>query len=136
MEMLLRTRYSVHRSPRWSPELVPSLIGANVVEVECGESHSIALTQSGRVLAWGNGKHGRLGHGHEKDVGRPKVVDGLLGLKCVKVSAGRDSNMVLTLNEKKEKTVWSWGRGDDGRLGSGASNDLHVPEQVKGVNRL
>ena len=44
--------------------------------------------------------------------------------------------MVLTVNEKNEKTVWSWGRGDDGRLGSGATFDLHVPEQVKGLKRI
>jgi len=58
---------------------------------------------------------------NENDVGRPTVIDGLLGMKCIKVSAGRSTNMVLTVNEKNEKTVWSWGRGDDGRLGSGDS---------------
>ena len=124
------------RLPLWTPKLIPSLIGANVLEVECGESHSLALTESGRVLAWGNGKFGRLGHGNENDVGRPTVIDGLLGMKCIKVSAGRSTNMVLTVNEKNEKTVWSWGRGDDGRLGSGATFDLHVPEQVKGLKRI
>ena len=125
------------RQPKWYPFIVPSLIGANIVQVVCGESHSMALTVSGRVLTWGNGKHGRLGHGKEAEVGRPTVVDGLLGNRVLKISAGRDFNMVVAQNDCGEKIVWSWGKGDDGRLSSGASHDAHVPLVAEGIhNRI
>jgi|TARA_B110000208_G_C11392312_1_gene292796 alpha-tubulin suppressor-like RCC1 family protein len=116
--------------------MISTLIGANVVSVSCGESHSLALTETGRVLAWGNGKHGRTGHGHEHDVGRPTVIDGLLGMKCLSIVAGNTNNLCVCENSKKERCVYSWGRGDDGRLGSGATFDLHKPERVKGLKSI
>ena len=124
------------RSPLWLPKLIPSLIGGNVIDVECSDTHSLALTKSGRVLSWGNSKNGRLGHGNELEVGRPTVIDGLLGKKCIKIACGRDYNLVVATNDFSEKVVYSWGKGKDGRLGSGSTHDMHLPTLITGIKRI
>lgn len=43
------------------PTLVPALRHIRVVQVACGGFHSLALTDGGRVLAWGAGAKGQLG---------------------------------------------------------------------------
>lgn len=35
---------------------------AGVVQVTCGQSHSIALDDKGQAYTWGNGNYGKLGH--------------------------------------------------------------------------
>ena len=58
------------------PELVESLRakGHFVLQVTCGWSHTVALTQSGEVFTWGNGDHGKLGHGNTDKICEPKAV--------------------------------------------------------------
>ena len=47
------------------PALVETLADQNirVTQVSCGSSHTIALTDDGRVFTWGFGEAGRLGNG-------------------------------------------------------------------------
>ena len=46
-----------------SPRLVKSLDRWSVVQVVCGEGHSLALTADGNVYSWGDGEKGQLGLG-------------------------------------------------------------------------
>jgi alpha-tubulin suppressor-like RCC1 family protein len=112
------------RKIEWVPREIMALIGADVVKVECGEKHSVALTKSGRVMTWGLGKYGRCGisEGHEKDVQKPRVVDSLLGKRVIQVSAGRDFNWAID----SENTYYSFGHGYYGALGSGFNSDRHI----------
>lgn len=124
----------------WTPTLIPSLIGAKVVQVSCGEKHSCIITESGRMMTFGDGKFGKLGHGNEAEVGVPQVVDKMLGMRCKHVIAGRDFTYAVCEEDVvgmgddgeigKQGTrlrAWAWGKGNDGKLGSGAKFDLHEP---------
>ncbi|PNW71667.1 hypothetical protein CHLRE_16g663876v5 [Chlamydomonas reinhardtii] len=51
------------RSHSARPMLVEALTGQRVVSVAAGAAHSLAVTDSGRLYAWGLGDHGRLGLG-------------------------------------------------------------------------
>jgi alpha-tubulin suppressor-like RCC1 family protein len=128
------------RRPVWSPVLVTSLIGAKITQVSCGAEHTCVITETGRMMAFGGGKFGRLGHANEKDVGLPRVVDEMLGMRCHKVIAGKDFTYavceedVVAMGDDGEigkqgtqLRAWAWGRGADGKLGSGAKFDLHAP---------
>ena len=42
--------------------------------VACGASHTVLLTESGRLLTWGCGKYGQLGYGDLWDREEPIVV--------------------------------------------------------------
>ena len=44
------------------------LAGKKVVSVDCGASHTVAVTAEGDVYTWGRGKFGALGHGDAQDV--------------------------------------------------------------------
>lgn len=45
------------------PTLVPSFKAMRVLSVACGTYHSLAITEGGRVWAWGTGMEGQLGLG-------------------------------------------------------------------------
>ena len=46
---------------RQAPVVVTGL--TDVTEVHCGDTHSCALTATGRVLCWGDARDGQLGNG-------------------------------------------------------------------------
>ena len=46
------------------------------------------VTSGGKVLTWGSGEHGALGHGTKTAVSTPKLVKALASLVCVSVSCG------------------------------------------------
>lgn len=46
-----------------SVRLVSALSAVTILDIACGESHSLALSKSGEVYTWGGGQLGQLGHG-------------------------------------------------------------------------
>lgn len=39
------------------------LTGKSISGIDCGASHTVAVTDDGQVYTWGRGKFGALGHG-------------------------------------------------------------------------
>ena len=70
-----------------------------VTQVECGDSHVVALTEKGDVFSWGCGEQGRLGLGNEDDMSSPQRVkipkrwSNISSIHC-----GRDNTFLLTSN--------------------------------------
>jgi alpha-tubulin suppressor-like RCC1 family protein len=60
-----------------TPRLIKTLVdqGVPMASVECGEFHTVGLTQDGEVWAWGNGEYGRLGNGENDNVEVPEPVE-------------------------------------------------------------
>jgi RCC1 and BTB domain-containing protein len=77
------------------PTLVQALQHVVLHQITCGWSHSVALTADGEVYTWGNGDHGKLGHGNGKKVSAPQLVDKLLGQKVVKVASYNEHTAAL-----------------------------------------
>ena len=83
-----------------SPTLVEGLLGHFVVQVACGGSHTIALTQEGRVFIWGRGSFGRLGMATGRDAAAPVEVHlsgGSANWRVIHVAAGGRHSMVYAL---------------------------------------
>ncbi|CAI5512371.1 unnamed protein product [Closterium sp. Naga37s-1] len=104
--------------PRSLPVELPQLTQADVVDITAGGWHSMAVTRSGQVWAWGRGEHGRMGFGEDKTIKAvPTVVTLLAGETVVQASCGGTHSLVVTLDGR----MFTFGRVDDGRLGPAGS---------------
>jgi alpha-tubulin suppressor-like RCC1 family protein len=112
-----------------------SMNGVCVVSLDCGEAHTIALTDRGFVYTWGNGDFGKLGLGDTSIRFVPYKVDDLKAsregrpARVVSVSAGAQHSAAVT----DEGVLFMWGCGTDGRLGQGNENHFRIPAVVEAL---
>eukprot|EP00762_Andalucia_godoyi_P006478 ANDGO_02934.mRNA.1 Ultraviolet-B receptor UVR8 len=113
-------------TPRW----IEYLQGKNVRAVACGEAHTMALTESGELFSWGNGEDGRLGHTAYGKSLFPGLVQSAFGRARVSaVACGDEFSVAVT----ETGEVWSWGRGLEGQLGTGAIRNETLPVLIAGL---
>ncbi|KAF3324195.1 ultraviolet-B receptor UVR8-like protein [Carex littledalei] len=113
--------------PRSQPIPVQGLSGLTLVDIAAGGWHSTTLTADGEVYAWGRGEHGRLGFGDDKSSKMvPQKVQLLAGEDIVQVSCGGTHSVALT----RDGRMYSYGRGDHGRLGYGRKVTTGHPMEV------
>jgi len=72
----------------FQPEHITALGHIKVIDVACGKDYTIAVGVDGEIYSFGKGKTGVLGLANDKNVYEPTVVEGLLGERIVKISAG------------------------------------------------
>ncbi|XP_061576509.1 probable E3 ubiquitin-protein ligase HERC6 [Cololabis saira] len=107
--MLLESQSSSFR-----PSRVPLPLSIRIVQVACGNSHSLALTTGGDVFSWGSNSHGQLGLGKEVPVQHnPALVCSLTGVPVTQISAGGTHTLFLTLSS----LVYCCGANKCGQLG-------------------
>jgi alpha-tubulin suppressor-like RCC1 family protein len=100
-----------------------------VVQVASGCNHSMALTTTGELYAWGVGTNGQLGHGGMETLAVPRVVDGIEG--AVMGMAGGSMHSLVTTAEGR---VLAFGDGGSGRLGLGAVvQQALAPTAIDGI---
>ncbi|KAK9116105.1 hypothetical protein Sjap_015052 [Stephania japonica] len=113
--------------PRSQPIPVQGLSDLILVDIAAGGWHSTALTNEGEVYGWGRGEHGRLGFGDDKSSKMvPQRVQLLEGEDIVQVSCGGTHSVALT----RDGRMFSFGRGDHGRLGYGRKVTTGHPMEV------
>ena len=110
--------------------------GIRIVQVSAGGglvrvAHSLLLTETGRVMSFGTGQYGALGHGFSPgkqlpDVLRPRYIEALGGIRCTNVAAGELHSAVTTA----DGDVYTWGDGFCGQLGHGDKSPQPAPVQV------
>ncbi|KAK3573274.1 hypothetical protein QTP86_019228 [Hemibagrus guttatus] len=85
-----------------------------VVQVACGNYHSLALTKGGEVLSWGQNKYGQLGLGKSVELQPlPALIRSLVGVPVIQISAGGAHTLALTLTAQ----VFCCGANSVGQLG-------------------
>lgn len=100
----------------------------NVIQVDAGLFHTLALKADGTVWAWGFNQAGQLGDGTQTDSSLPTQVGvGVTGFEnFIAVSAGEVHSMAL----KADGTVWVWGNNGNAQVGNGvAGGNQLVPVQ-------
>ena len=70
-----------------------------------GDGHTLAISDSGEVLSWGDGDYGKLGHGNNERQRRPKIIETLSNIHVIKAGTGWNHTVVLT----KQGKVYSFG---------------------------
>lgn len=112
-------------------------LGSKIVQVSAGGglvrvAHTLLLTNTGRVLSFGTGQYGALGHGFSAakqlpDVLQPTPIQALRHVTVTNVSAGELHSACVT----SDGDVYTWGDGFCGQLGHGDKRPQLVPKQIE-----
>ena len=104
---------------------------SDVIETSPDGRHSVALTSSGDIYAWGEDYSGQIGHGHiscfnicDQPHG-PSVMPG--SRTFVTVATGVVHTCAIT---EPDMALWCWGENSDGQLGTGDTSDRNAPTEI------
>lgn len=112
----------------WRPQPIPSLKDVRIVQIASGGYHSLALTDNGKVLSWGLGGHGQLGHHSIQNQRVPLVIEALAQENVVFIACGGSSSAAVTDTGK----LYMWGNARDSQLGVPGLPDVQqLPIEVK-----
>ncbi len=104
--------------------------GETVVSVSLGDSHSSALTSSGRMFTWGWNSSGQLGDETTTSRTTPTEIthhfDLEAGETIVSISLGYAHSSALTSSGR----MFTWGDNGYGQLGDGTESYRHTPTEV------
>ncbi|KAL2557275.1 Regulator of chromosome condensation (RCC1) family with FYVE zinc finger domain [Forsythia ovata] len=111
------------------PTCVAALVEPNFCQVACGHSMTVALTTLRRVYTMGSPVYGQLGS-PQADGKLPSRVEGKLAKSFVEeIACGAYHVAVLTSRTE----VYTWGKGANGRLGHGDTDDRNSPTLVEAL---
>jgi alpha-tubulin suppressor-like RCC1 family protein len=124
------------------PGRVAMLEDSQVIAVSVGNAHTTAITDKGRLFAWGSCWSGQLGVGDSKRAGvkdkhlqlcfpTPTIVEALQGKRITRVSCGA----VHTAAVAADGQLFTFGCGDGGRLGLGSNDDSFHPQLVNALEK-
>jgi YD repeat-containing protein len=99
-----------------------------VVAVSAGGNFSLALLNTGRVVAWGRNFAGQLGNGTRTDSLVPVEVAGIS--EAVEISGGAEEGLARL----KNGTVMAWGYNESGQLGDGTTTRRTTPVKVSNLS--
>ncbi|XP_074284695.1 PH, RCC1 and FYVE domains-containing protein 1-like [Silene latifolia] len=117
------------KEARLVPTCVAALVEPNFCQVVCGHSLTVALTTTGQVYTMGSPVYGQLGN-PQVDGKLPVRVEGKLANSFVEdISCGAYHVAVLTSRTE----VYTWGKGANGRLGHGDTDDKNSPTLVEAL---
>ena len=86
----------------------PAILLEEVLSIACGQGHTLALTQDGRVLAWGAGGSFKLGDG--SNVNRFHPIEVASSTRAVALAAGVYHSAVV----RADGGVSTWGEAGSG----------------------
>lgn len=111
--------------------------GITATAIGAGDGHSLAVTSTGSIYAWGENDYGQLGDGTTTARSVPVLVQLPSGVVAKTVTAGGvsptarivtgDYSMAMSGNGH----VYAWGSNANGQLGNGTTTSSLVPVAVK-----
>ncbi len=115
------------------PQLVVNL--TDIIAVEAGSKHSMALRADGTVWAWGWGFKNRIGDGAHADRFAPVqvITEGGVLENIIALSGGYGHSLAIAA----DGTVWAWGDNYRGQLGIGTGDSTKSKAiQVPGLTGI
>eukprot|EP00756_Hemistasia_phaeocysticola_P036527 Hpha_TRINITY_DN16647_c1_g7::TRINITY_DN16647_c1_g7_i1::g.181417::m.181417/K10615/HERC4; E3 ubiquitin-protein ligase HERC4 len=101
--------------------------GVGIRSVSAGLVHTLFLSDEGRVYASGTNERGQLGQGHRTAFAAPAAV--VLPKAMVRcIGCGDHHSLAVT----DEGLLFAWGGNEAGQLGLGHTDDIDIPQQVRG----
>lgn len=123
--------------PSWAPVRVTGL--TDIIRIQSGLKHALALRKDGTVWGWGTRDEGVLGDDskpttpgafHPVTALAPIQVPGLSDI--TQVAAGPTHNLAL----RRDGRVVAWGANRYGQLGIGTRNPSWTPVEVPGLDHV
>jgi alpha-tubulin suppressor-like RCC1 family protein len=112
------------------PKLVQGMAGKIVTKSKAAYGHTLCITASGELYAWGSGR-GLLGLSDSEDRKVPTLVDALQGIEIIDIACGYDHSLALS----SIGSLYSWGNGGYGQLGAGDSSScIPTPELINSLS--
>ncbi|XP_068771683.1 protein RCC2 [Struthio camelus] len=96
-----------------APKLIEALAGEAIVLAACGRNHTLALTESGSVFAFGENKMGQLGLGNQTDAVPSPTQIMYNGQPITKMACGAEFSMIMDC----KGNLYSFGCPEYGQLG-------------------
>ncbi|XP_042494174.1 PH, RCC1 and FYVE domains-containing protein 1-like [Macadamia integrifolia] len=124
---------SVHHFPSKTDVLTPRPLDSNVVldvqQVSSGIRHAALVTRQGEIFTWGEESGGRLGHGTDRCLIRPQLVESFVN-SVDYVACGEYHTCAVTATGD----LFTWGDGTHypGLLGHGKDVSHWVPKRISG----
>lgn len=115
------------------PKIVRALAAYHVVQIACGQRHSLALLNNGEILTWGANNFGQLGIGKiSNSEPLPKVVQSLLGIPLAFIATGSNHSFCIS----KSGGVYGWGKNTRGQLGLNDTENKKFPTQLRTLRNI
>ncbi|TVU51026.1 hypothetical protein EJB05_02429 [Eragrostis curvula] len=115
--------------------LIPKPLESDVVldvnQIVCGSRHVALTTRQGEVFTWGEELGGRLGHGTDADISRPKLVESISVTIVDFISCGEFHTCAISASGD----LFNWGDGcyNAGLLGYDTGGCHWLPKRVSGA---
>ena len=114
----------------YEPQLVEFFNDKKIVQVCCGERHSLVLTEEGVVYGWGDNTCGQTGIGEESEQIISSPTPWTIDIKVNKIHCSNYQSFAIT----EEGNVYCCGLNDHCQLGSQLKiNGKAVSPMLKGV---
>ncbi|GAB1604494.1 E3 ubiquitin-protein ligase HERC2-like [Argonauta hians] len=111
------------------PVSCETLASLRPVQLIGGEQTLFAVTASGKVHATGYGAGGRLGTGGTESVATPSLIEYIQHTFIKKLAVNSGGKHCLALSAEGE--VYTWGEGEDGKLGHGIKIPCDRPRMIE-----
>ncbi len=101
----------------------------NVIEVNCGDFHTMAITTSNELYAWGSTYNGKLGLGElvlGNDIRNYRIPQKVDLPNVMAVSCGADHTVAITIGRE----LHAWGSNTYGQLGLDDYNRQLLPKKI------
>ena len=100
------------------PEPIQIRYWSAFIAISAGHSHSMAVSDDGRLWVWGSSSSGQIGDGRTSNRRFPVnyIMDDV-----VAISAGRFHSAAIT----SDGALWTWGSNQNGQIGNGLPNEDH-----------
>uniref|UniRef100_A0A8K9UXI5 Serine/threonine-protein kinase Nek8 n=1 Tax=Oncorhynchus mykiss TaxID=8022 RepID=A0A8K9UXI5_ONCMY len=108
---------------QWGKKIVEALLGYELVQVSCGASHVLAVTNDREVFSWGRGDNGRLGLGTQDSHNSPQQVCVPGKFEAHRVLCGVDCSMVIST----QNSILACGSNRFNKLGLDKINATEEP---------
>eukprot|EP00041_Stephanoeca_diplocostata_P026969 m.735270 g.735270 ORF g.735270 m.735270 type:complete len:1834 (-) comp23088_c0_seq1:324-5825(-) len=118
-----------------------------IVQVACGHTHTLAVTERGQSFSWGEGSQLGTGVGNILHTSPRRIVE-LDECWTMDIAAGHSHSLAIVCNRdlvhntgavwlaSNDAQVWSWGENDAGQLGHGDTRARHTPQHINALQSL